>query len=132
MIGINSDLIVTVQSALSGIHVVNLADATLLGSPIEILDSSHNVAKTTMLKCLHERLHYITCHDAYLLSRHSLDIPKLLYLLCTSPCILSSSLKSYDEELRASICSSLNIQLAESLNPSWTQSTHVACFCQQI
>ena len=34
MIGVNPDLIATIQSALSGIHVVNAADATLLGSPI--------------------------------------------------------------------------------------------------
>ncbi|KAL5477115.1 hypothetical protein EMCRGX_G023860 [Ephydatia muelleri] len=75
-----------------------------------------------MLKCLHEKLHYLTCHDAYLLLRHSLAIPKLLYLLRTSPCFLSSSLKIYDDELRATVCSSFNIQLADS-DPSWTQST---------
>ena len=34
VIGINSDLIATTQSALSGICVVNAADATLLVSPI--------------------------------------------------------------------------------------------------
>ena len=35
MIGVNSDLIPTIQSAAqSGIRVVNAADATLLGSPI--------------------------------------------------------------------------------------------------
>ncbi|KAL5466907.1 hypothetical protein EMCRGX_G031066 [Ephydatia muelleri] len=34
VISINPDLIATVQSALSGIRVVNQADATLLGSPI--------------------------------------------------------------------------------------------------
>ena len=31
VIGVNSDLIATIQSALSGIRVVNAADATLLG-----------------------------------------------------------------------------------------------------
>ena len=124
VISINADLIATVQSALSGIRVVNQADATLLGSPIGDIGSI-TVAidtKTTMLKCLRERLHYLTCHDAYLLLRHSLAIPKLLYLLRTSPCFLSSSLKIYDDELRATVCSSFNIQLAES-DPSWTQST---------
>ena len=37
-------------------------------------------------------------------------------------CFLLPSLKFYDDELRATICSSFNIQLAESA-PSWTQST---------
>ena len=104
--------------------MVNAADATLLGSPIGDTGSI-TVAidtKIAMLKCLREKLHYLTCHDAYLLLRHSLAIPKLLYLLRTSPCFLSSSLKIYDDELRATICSSFNIQLADS-DPSWTQST---------
>ncbi|KAL5489312.1 hypothetical protein EMCRGX_G018384 [Ephydatia muelleri] len=79
-------------------------------------------AKTTMLKCLRGRLHCLTCHDAYLLLRHSLAIPKLLYLLRTSPCFLSPSLKFYDDEFRTTICSSFNIQLTES-GPSWTQPT---------
>ena len=39
VIGINSDLITTIKSALSGICVVNAADATLLGSPIGDSDS---------------------------------------------------------------------------------------------
>ena len=128
VISINPDLVATVQSALSGIRVVNPADATLLGSPIGDIGSITVAvdAKTTMLKCLRERLHYLSSHDAYLLLRHSLAIPKLLYLLRTSPCFLSSSLKIYDDELRATVCSSFNIQLAES-DPSWIQSTLPVC-----
>ena len=128
VISINPDLVATVQSALSGIHVVNPADATLLGSPIGDTGSITVAidAKTTMMKCLRERLHYLTSHDAYLLLHHSLAIPKLLYLLRTSPCFLSSSLKIYDDELRATVCSSFNIQLAES-DPSWIQSTLPVC-----
>ena len=111
VISINPDLVATVQSALPGIRVVNPADATLLGSPIGDIGSITVAidAKTTMLKYLHERLHYLTSHDAYLLLRHSLAIPKLLYLLRTSPCFLSSSLKIYDDEIRAKVCSSFNI-----------------------
>ena len=120
VISINPDLVATVQSALSGICVVNLADATLLISPIGDIGSITVAfdAKTTMLKCFRERLHYLTSHDAYLLLRYSLAIPKLLYLLRTSLCFLSSSLKIYDDEIRAKVCSSININLAES-DPSW-------------
>ena len=66
VISINPDLIATVQSALSGIRVVNQADATLLGSPIGDIGSITVAidAKTAMLKCLRERLPYRTCHDA--------------------------------------------------------------------
>ena len=65
---------------------------------------------------------YLTCHDTYLILCHSLAIPKHLYLLRKSPCFLSSSLNIYDGELRATICSSFNISLAES-DPTWMQST---------
>ena len=77
-----------------GVCVVDPADATLLGSPIG--DTGSIIAaintRAAILKCLRERLHYLTSHDAYLLLHHSLAIPKLLYLLRTSPCFLLSSL----------------------------------------
>eukprot|EP00731_Ephydatia_muelleri_P021279 Em0013g1006a len=123
VVGNNSELIAGIQSMLPGVRVVDPAVATLLGSPIggtESLDAAIDT-KTAMLKCLRERFRYITCHDAYLLLRHSLAIPKLLYLLRTSPCFLSPSLKIYDDELRATICSSFNIHLIES-DSSWIQS----------
>ena len=97
VVGNNSELIAGIQSVLPGVRVVDPAVATLLGSPIggtESLDTAIDT-KTAMLKCLRERFRYITCHDAYLLLRHSLAIPKLLYLLRTSPCFLSPSLKIY-------------------------------------
>ena len=56
--------------------MVDVADATLLGSPIGDIGSITVAidAKTVMLKCLCERLHYLTCHDAYCLLCHSLAI----------------------------------------------------------
>ena len=88
VIGTNSGLIASLQSALPGVRVVDPTAATLLGSPIGNTGSIAAAidTKTAMLKCLCERLHYLTYHDAYLLLRHSLAIPKLLYLLRTSPC----------------------------------------------
>ena len=93
VICINPDLIATVQSALSGIHVVNQADATLLGSPIGDIGSITIAidAKTAMLKCLREILHYLTCHDAHSISYCVTLWPYLknfLYLLRTSPCFV--------------------------------------------
>ena len=64
-----------------------------------------------MLKCLRERLHCLTCHDAYLLLYCVTLWPYLNFCTCmlrTSPCFLSSSLKIYDDELRATVCSSCN------------------------
>ena len=76
VVGNNSGLIAGIQSVLPGVRVVDLAVATLLGAPIggtESLDAAIDV-KTAMLKCLRDRFRYITCHDAYLLLRHSLAI----------------------------------------------------------
>ena len=40
-------------------------------------------------------------HDALLLLKHPFAIPKLLYLLCTSPCFLTPEvLLQYDGQLR--------------------------------
>ena len=67
-----------------------------------------------------ERLQHIFSQDAILLLRNAFTIPKLLYLLRTSSCFLSTTLQSYDDELRKIICSIMNICLSEA---AWTQAT---------
>ena len=74
VIGTDSVTTEAIQSSLPGVRVVDVAQATLLGSPIgDITSISATItAKTAMLKCLGERLKYLQSHDAYLLLRHSL------------------------------------------------------------
>ena len=76
--------------------------------------------KTGLLSLMGERLQHIFSHDAILLLRNAFAIPKLLYLLRTSSCFLSTTLQCYDDELRKILCSIMNICLSEA---AWTQAT---------
>ena len=67
-----------------------------------------------------ERLQHLSSHDALLLLRHSLAIPKLLYILRSSPSFLSPCLKSYDDELRALVSRITNVPLED---PAWSQAS---------
>ena len=124
VIGTDSITTETIQSSLPGVRVVDVAQATLLGSPIgDITSISATItAKTAMLKCLGERLKYLQSHDAYLLLRHSLAIPKLLYCLRTSPCFISPCLQLYDEELRSIMSTCFNLPFTKG-HPGCTQAS---------
>uniref|UniRef100_A0A1X7U8Q8 Uncharacterized protein n=1 Tax=Amphimedon queenslandica TaxID=400682 RepID=A0A1X7U8Q8_AMPQE len=68
-----------------------------------------------------DRLSQFAVHDAILLVRHSFALPRLLYLLHTSPAFLSP-LSKYD----AVLCSVLSDLLNVSINvesPCWTQAS---------
>ena len=60
--------------------------------------------------------------DALVLLRNSFTIPKLQYLLRTSPCFLSASLQCYDNILRSIVTSVTNTRL-ENNDPAWLQAT---------
>ena len=106
--------------------------ATLLGSPLG--DEKTNLLKimgerlpllyqhmmpltekTNLLKIMGERLPLLSIHDAYLLLRHSIALPKLLYCLRTAPCFLSPQLQQYDAVLKT-----INIHLSND-HSAWTQ-----------
>ena len=96
-------------------------EATLLGTPIATGTAAVDYAiacKRSDLDLLVKRLALIPSHAALFLLKNALAIPKLLYLLRTAPCFCSSELLAYDESLRVSLSSLLNIDLT---NTSWTQ-----------
>ena len=70
-----------------------------------------------MLRTMGDRLKFFFSHDAILL-RHSFAIPKLLYILRISPCFLSPSLQEYDNLLRSTVSSIVNIHFED---PAWSQ-----------
>ena len=78
-------------SAQSGAQWVNPASATVLGSSVGDLFSISTLikGKISVLKRMGERLKHLPSHDALLLLRHSLAIPKLLYSLRSAACFLS-------------------------------------------
>ena len=103
-----------------GLCMVQREHATLLGSPIGTLEGIQDTirAKKKTLEvlgvwCLH-------AHDALCLLQHAFAIPKLLYIICTSPCFLSPELQDFDSLVRSLLCAILNICLNKS---AWTQAS---------
>ena len=96
--------------------------ATLLGSPLGDVPGISSVLteKTNLLKIMGERLPLLSTHDAYLLLRHSIALPKLLYCLRTAPCFLSPQLQQYDAVLKTIMCNTFNIHLSND-HSAWTQ-----------
>ena len=107
-----------------GAQVVDPSKATLLGSPIGDLDSVSValLGKSNSLRIIGDRLGCFTAHDSLLLLRHSFSIPKLMYLLRTSPCFLSPHLPSYDNLLCSIVSHITYVQLTVG-DVAWTQST---------
>ena len=113
----------TLLKAATDLCRVSCEAATLLGSPIgercgiDVFISD----KLKSLKTMGSRLHYLQKHDALCLLRHSLAIPKILYILRTASCFSSSYLDSFDLELRSILSNVLNISLDN--DSAWTQAT---------
>ena len=78
--------------------------------------------KVNSLEVMGARLEQFSSHDAILLLRNSFVIPKLLYLLRTSPCFRSPTIASYDELLKSIVSSVTNIHFTAD-DPAWTQAT---------
>ena len=110
--------------AAPGLHVTSPTDASLLGSPLGDTESISNTIreKTHLLQTVENRLQYLHSHYAILLLRHSLAIPKVLYLLRTSPCFLSSDLVAFDDLLRNILSSVTNVHFKGN-DLTWTQAS---------
>ena len=61
-------------------------------------------------------------HDAYCLLRHSFALPKLLYILRTSPCSKSPQLRRFDLLLRSLLGKIANINIADN-DIAWAQAS---------
>ena len=112
------------SSSLPGALVIDPSQATLLGSPLGDIDcvSAAIQDKVSALQRMSDRLVFLSAHDALLLLRCSLSIPKLLYLLRTAPCFASDSLKEYDSVLASSLSSITNTSI-DSSSAAWLQAS---------
>ena len=101
--------------------------ATLVGTPLGCTDSIDAAisVKVKKLKLMGERLCHLSKKDLLLLFRHSLAIPKLLYLLRTAPWSQSQLLGVLDEVQR----SILSLVLDADLNKEevWAQASLPGC-----
>ena len=103
-------------------QIVPPANASLLGSPIGDIQAIDSVLSTKMeaLKCMGQRLSLLHSHDALCLLRNAFTLPKLLYVLRTSPCFQSSLLLALDNLQRALLESICNVHLSDQ---AWTQAS---------
>ena len=67
-----------------------------------------------------DRLSLLQAHDALCLLKNSTAMPKLLYILRTSPCFDNPLLASFDDALRRGLSLVLNVELTDK---QWSQAT---------
>ena len=99
-----------------GIQVTELQDLVLLGAPIGSAALESTVEeKTQVLEAFSQKLRRIDAHYALFLIQNCLHLPRLLYVLRTSPCFkLCEKLQRIDNYLRAFLESICNVSLSES------------------
>ena len=110
------------DSILPGAQVTDPAFAFLLGAPIGDTSSTSDAisGKTQLLCRMGDRLQYVSAHDALLLLCNSFAIPKLLYLLRSSPSFLSPNLQDYVDVLRPIVGTIANTHLDDN---AWKQAS---------
>ena len=108
---------------LPGAWFVDQSSSCLLGSPLGDVDCISGALreKFSSLEVMGERPQHISAHDGILL-RNSFSIPKLLYILKTSTCFLSSTLFTYDDVLKSIVSSITNIRFGVD-DPAWLQAS---------
>ena len=98
--------------------------SSLLGSPVGDPASLSAAIedKLSSLRLLGDRLQFFSSQDAFLLLRYSFAIPKLTFLLRTSPAFESPLLQEYDSLFCSLLSSLLNVNLDYS-DASWAQAS---------
>ena len=99
-----------------GVQVTELEDLVVLGAPIGSAALESIVEeKTQVFQAFSQKLQRIDAHYALFLIKNRLHMPRLLYVLRTSPCFkLCEKLQRIDNYLRASLESICNVSLSES------------------
>ena len=96
----------------------------LLGSPLGDASSVDACVsgKIELLELMGDRLYHLHSHDAITLQHHSFSIPKMVHVLCSSPCFSLPRLEDYDV-LLSSILSNITSIRFEDNQSSWIQAT---------
>jgi len=76
--------------------------------------------KTDELQKAMKRLVLLHSHDAVVLLKNSLAVPKLLYMLRKSSCSANPLLADFDKIIRTGLCTILNVDLNED---QWLQAS---------
>ena len=121
----NPSTMQSVPSSFPDLKIVDPSCATLLGSPLGNATALHSCleSKAHQLKLISDHLCHLESHNALILLRHALAIPKLLHILCSSPAFCSSVLKLYDDTLTGMVSQiTNNIIRIHTDDPAWLAS----------
>ena len=99
-----------------GVQVTDLEDLVVLGTPIGSADLESTVEeKTQVFQAFSQKIQRLDAHYALFLIKNCSHMPRLFYVLRTSPCFkLFEKLQRIDNYLRASLESICNVSLSES------------------
>ena len=116
------EVVQKIQTIAPSITHVHTSNAVLLGAPIGSLEEidvvlTKKISDFQLLAC---RLKLLCAHDALYLLKNCFSLPKLQYILRCSPCYNSQVLHTYDNLIRDTLQSILNVTLTESI---WQQAT---------
>jgi len=114
------------RAVLPNVRVVHVDNCSLLGAPIsdtgipaEILRKKDN------LDLMVSRLQVVDNHQAFVLLRNAFSIPKLQYVLRSSPAYKhDAELGCFDESLKSAIASVTNVEMS---GDSWAQASLPVC-----
>jgi len=91
---------------------VGVDDSTLLGSPLALVSTNASLLSSRLqLARIRNRLLKLPAHEAFFLLKSSLGIPKIQFLLRSSPCFLSPEVILLDNDIRDLLASILNVRL---------------------
>ena len=99
-------------SCFENVQQVDVTNLTLLGAPLGRQAMSSVLGKKiSELSSMGDRLSWISSHHALFLLKNCFTLPKLLYILRTSPCFAQPLLQSFDDLQIYLLRSLLNIRL---------------------
>ena len=99
-------------SCFENVQQVDVTNLTLLGAPLgKRAMSSVLGKKISELSSMGDRLSWISSHHALFILKNCFTLPKLLYILRTSPCFAHPLLQSFDDLKIYLLKSLLNIRL---------------------
>ena len=110
------------KQILPNLKITSIEESIILGSPIASQGERAELSsKLNALKRMITRLDLIDPHQAFVLLKNSFAIPKLTYLLRSSPAFQETDLlKEIDSALRKSMSSITNVDFTDD---SWTQAS---------
>ena len=121
LISDDEEVINYVRQLIPAVSTIDPSEAVVLGAPVgggQVIDSVLQ-QKLVDLQRLADRLKLLSTHDGFFLLKNCFSLPKLMYTLRSAPCYDSPFIRQYDNLIRNTLQSILNVTLSDD---AWSQS----------